>query len=224
MDFQGLVDAQEHLSIQVHPDENTVKELESETVGKDESWFFLDAPSDGWIYAGCHADSPDVMEKAIAAGAIDGMIDRLPVHKGDYVCCHAGTVHALTAGSLVYEIEFGNNYTYRFYDYNRVDEKGKPRELQIKKALRSIRLDARVQSESVKIGEWRKERYYEVCVLENVPCFTNHASVLACLSIIKGKGRVDGCDFHSGMGILLLPGETIEGEFSQVIIAQTRME
>ena len=57
---------------------------------------------------------------------MESVLGRLPVRKGDYVFVETGTLHALTAGCLVYEIQQSTDVTFRFYDYNRVDFKGNP--------------------------------------------------------------------------------------------------
>ena len=100
----AIVDATEDLSLQVHPDDRAAKELEGVEFGKNESWYFLEVPESGKIYDGCKAASNTVLREKTAAGKYDDIIDYLPVEKGDYVYVEAGTMHAMAAGSLVFEI------------------------------------------------------------------------------------------------------------------------
>ncbi|MPN19155.1 Mannose-6-phosphate isomerase ManA [bioreactor metagenome] len=69
-------------------------------------------------------------------------LNHVPVHKDDVFYIESGTVHAIGAGCLVAEIQESSNVTYRLYDYNRVDKKGKKRELHIDKALEVSKLSS----------------------------------------------------------------------------------
>jgi mannose-6-phosphate isomerase len=60
----------------------------------------------------------------------------LPVQRGDVVFVPAGTIHAIGAGILLYEIQQTSVTTYRLYDWNRRGPDGKPRELHLDKAVR----------------------------------------------------------------------------------------
>jgi len=53
----------------------------------------------------------------------------------------SGRLHAIGAGLLIYEIQENSDTTYRVYDWNRVGLDGKPRELHLDQALRSIDFD-----------------------------------------------------------------------------------
>lgn len=205
----ALVDARESLSIQVHPDARTAEKLEREKTGKTESYIFLEGPESGWIYAGCMCGSRKELETAVENGSMERAAARLPVKKGDYVCVEAGTLHALTAGSLAYEIEYGSDFTYRFYDYNRVDEFGKTRELHIQKALESIKLDRVPEKLPCKPGEWMQEEKYEICRMQDRCFYKNSGGQIECISILKGFGECGGIAVHPGMAVILLPGETI---------------
>lgn len=217
----ALVDARENLSIQVHPDDVTAERIEHEKIGKTESWVFLEPPLNGWIYAGCKCKTAKMLEKAVANGEMEQITDRLTVTKDDYVCVTAGTLHAMTAGSLVYEIEYGSDYTYRFYDYNRKDQNGNSRELHIEKALSAIHLDTQPSVKKIADGMWMSEHKYEICRVTGVSRYRNDSSTVECISLLEGEGKCDDCDVKSGMSILLLPGETLTGlTISDAMIAR----
>ena len=135
----GFVDAADDLSLQVHPDDALAREAEGKETGKNESWIFLEAPTSGSIVNGCRAGSMEEVRDAVREGRWDDIIGRLPVRRGDYVWVEAGTLHALTAGSLVYEIQQATDVTYRFYDYGRIGPDGKGRPLQLEKAMRALK-------------------------------------------------------------------------------------
>jgi mannose-6-phosphate isomerase len=58
--------------------------------------------------------------------------------------CHflpAGTVHSIGKGLLIAEIQTPSDTTYRVFDWNRVDQTGRPRPLHVEEALESIHFD-----------------------------------------------------------------------------------
>ena len=102
----ALVEANDNLSIQVHPDDETAPILNPKIKrGKNESWFFIDAPTCGYIFDGCLCGSMDELKRSIAEGKMEAVTGHLEVKPHDYTYVVAGTLHAMTTGSLVYEIE-----------------------------------------------------------------------------------------------------------------------
>lgn len=218
----ALVDASDNLSIQVHPDDKVAKELEGKKIGKKESWIFLETPKSGWIYAGCSAQTNDDVNKAVSEGMMEQIVGHFFVNKNDYVCISAGTLHAMTAGSLVYEIEYGSDFTYRFYDYNRVDAKGKKRELHIEKALKAMDLNVKPKKLNSN-NKFFEEDVYELSRRPIVGSYTNDSSEIECISVLAGEAFLDGVSVHAGMTILIFPNERIdELHFFDAIIAKIR--
>lgn len=218
----ALVDASENLSIQVHPDDVTAERLENRKIGKTESWLFLDGPVEGWIYGGCHSTKREQIVEAVQDGKMEEITAHFPVKSGDYVCVKAGTLHAMTAGSLVYEIEYGSDFTYRFYDYNRIDSNGRMRELHISKAIEAIKPEEVLRSLPVTSSQWISEQHYEICWLENVSCYQNKGGQLELLSIIDGEGRYEDTVIKGGMSVILLPGEMLDLSLMTVIAARMK--
>src|SRR5205823_9320335 len=70
----------------------------------------------------------------VAAGRLDEILRPLPVRPGDVVYIPAGTVHAIGAGIVVYELQQTSDITYRIYDWNRRDASGQTRALHVDKA------------------------------------------------------------------------------------------
>lgn len=206
----ALVDAKENLSIQVHPDGQTAQKLEGNFMGKKESWLFLKEPENGWIYAGCNCSSIKDVQQAVSSGDVEKITKHFPISINDYICINAGTLHAMTAGSLTYEVEFGSDYTYRFYDYERENKSGEKRELHITKALSSIKPDNTIQSFHYLGDRWISEDEYEIRNLKNISVYTNTGTEIECISIMEGAGVIDSCLLSPGITILLLPGEEIK--------------
>lgn len=131
-----FIDAQNKLSIQVHPDDNYAKENENGSLGKYEMWYVLDAKEDASLIFGLHhkVDKSDII-RALENDAIEKYTQNIKVKRGDVFFVKPGTIHAIGAGILIVEIQQNSNLTYRLFDYNRFDKNGKKRELHIKKAL-----------------------------------------------------------------------------------------
>jgi len=125
-----LIDARETLSVQVHPS----------TRGpgwdpKNECWVVLEAPPGAFLYAGTTSDLPAAeLVRRLNAGDLD-VLQRIPVAAGDVVVIPAGTIHAITAGLLVAEIQQCSDTTYRVYDWGRVGLDGNPRQLHLTESV-----------------------------------------------------------------------------------------
>ena len=79
------------------------------------------------MFNGTRVKSTEEFHRLIAEGkTLDG-VGTVEVHAGDYVYVTGGTLHAAAAGSLSFEIEENCDYTYRFYDFDRVDKNGNKR-------------------------------------------------------------------------------------------------
>lgn len=214
----ALVDASDDLSLQVHPNDKTAKELENADFGKNESWYFIDAPKTGKIYDGCKAKTSEELKEKVAQNKYDDVIDYLEVKSGDYVYIEAGTMHAMAAGSLVYEIEENCNATYRVYDFDRIDKNGKKRPLQTENALKSI--DVSLKSKAVPYVGEKVERFYSTQLFKNIEEYTNNSNSLECLTVINGVSEIENCKIQRGVTIVLEPNETVKLNKSGFIISR----
>ncbi len=127
-----LIDAQENLSIQVHPNDEQAESRDR--LGKTEAWYVLAAEPGACIYVGLR-DGVTMEAFQDAAAKLDGssaaMLRRVTADVGSTVLIPAGTVHALGAGVMVYEIQQPSDVTYRMDDWGRVDAQGNPREMHL---------------------------------------------------------------------------------------------
>lgn len=125
-----LIDACENLSIQVHP--NDEQAAAHNRLGKTEAWHVLAAKPGSWLYAGLR-DGVSIEAFLKAAARLDGssasLLRRIPAQPGTTILLPAGTVHALGAGVMVYEIQQPSDLTYRLDDWGRVDAEGNPRQM-----------------------------------------------------------------------------------------------
>lgn len=124
-----FIDAQDDLSIQVHPNDELSKERHN-AFGKTEMWYVVDAAEGALINSGFN--QPVDREKYIEYLKNGNLTDLLKYDEakiGDVFFIPAGRVHAIGKGSMVAEIQQTSDVTYRIFDYNRKDDKGNLREL-----------------------------------------------------------------------------------------------
>ncbi len=134
-----LLDANQDLSVQVHPDDAYAQAHEGGELGKTEMWYVLRAaPEARLIYGLRRGVTRERFVQALQAGTLESCLHYLPVRTGDAIFIPAGTIHALLAGLVVAEIQQNSDATYRVYDWNRLGPDGRPRPLHIEKALEVI--------------------------------------------------------------------------------------
>src|SRR6266496_2482506 len=135
-----LLDAHESLSLQVHPPGQFAGKLGGEP--KTEFWYVAAAEPGAELLLGFRKPSArDRFEKALREGTAADYVHKIPVRPGDAAFLPAGRLHAVSAGNLLIEIQQNSDTTYRVFDWNRVDDKGKQRQLHIEQALQCIDFD-----------------------------------------------------------------------------------
>jgi len=135
-----ILDAQEWLSVQVHPDDALALELEGESRGKTECWYILSSEPHATIqYDMKKGIGIDEYAASIEQGKPTEQLQFLTVKAGDVIYVPAGTVHAIGPGILLYELQQTSDITYRLYDWDRPGLDGKLRELHIEKGLQCSR-------------------------------------------------------------------------------------
>ncbi|BCJ85677.1 mannose-6-phosphate isomerase, class I [Effusibacillus dendaii] len=130
-----LLDAQDDLSVQVHPDDDFAAIHENGEMGKSECWYIVHAEPGAEIVYGHTAESQEELVSKIKSGRWKDLLVRVPVRTGDFFYIPNGTIHALGKGIVVLETQQNSDTTYRAYDYDRIDASGRKRELHIDKVL-----------------------------------------------------------------------------------------
>lgn len=125
-----ILDANEWLSVQVHPDDEYAMIHEGE-LGKTECWYILSAQEGAEIIYGHQAKSKEELRKMIVAGDWDSLLTRVPVKAGDFYYVPSGTMHAIGEGIMILETQQSSDTTYRVYDFDRKDDAGNRRELHL---------------------------------------------------------------------------------------------
>lgn len=129
-----IIDAQNDLSVQVHPDDEYGLANEGE-LGKTECWYILSADSGAEIVFGHNAKTEEEFNHFIETGQWDQLLRSVKVKAGDFFYVPSGTVHAIGSGVMVLETQQSSDTTYRLYDYDRKDADGQLRELHIEKSV-----------------------------------------------------------------------------------------
>jgi mannose-6-phosphate isomerase len=136
-----FLDARDVLSVQVHPDRETCRGM-GKGDPKTECWYVIQAEPGAVIYKGFKKTvTRERFAQALRDGTAADLLAAVPVKPGQCHFIPAGTVHSLGAGLLVAEVQTPSDTTYRVFDWNRVDDSGKPRSLHIAEALESIHFD-----------------------------------------------------------------------------------
>ena len=162
-----FLDANDDLSIQVHPNDK-LAELKHKGSGKTEMWYIIDADPGARMYAGFRnkVTREEFMQKALE-GEITDLVCTEEVAPGDVFYIPAGRIHSIGKGILLAEIQQTSDITYRIFDFNRLSDDGKPRELHISNAADALNFNDVGSTFKTKYNE--KEPY---TILVKSPYFT----------------------------------------------------
>lgn len=190
-----IIDANNDLSIQVHPDDAMARELE-DSRGKTECWYILNEEPASIIY-GLKVEDKNEAIRLIDERKWDELLREVPAKKGDFFFVEAGTVHAIKKGSLILEIQQASDITYRLYDYDRKDDDGKLRDLHLEESKKAIKINENKE----KIKEFEREglkgrilsqnEYFEVYEykIEGISEFIKE-NPYRLYSVIDGRGEI----------------------------------
>ena len=199
-----LLDAEERLSVQVHPPAAIAPALQGEP--KTEMWYVVWAASEADIFAGLRPGTTRAeFAHALSEGNVANLLHRLPTHAGDCIFIPSGRVHAIGAGNVIVEVQQNSDTTYRVFDWNRTGLDGKPRELHIDESMRSIDFkdeapqfqpsagDPLVGCEYFKIERWELD----------APRDAAPSGDFAIITPLAGAVRCGGREFGPGMFFLV---------------------
>jgi mannose-6-phosphate isomerase len=136
-----LIDANDKLSIQVHPNDEVAMEKHG-CFGKTEMWYVIEAEEGAELAIGfSEPTTKESYMQHLQNGTLESILKKEKVQAGDAFFIPAGLIHAIGKGVLLAEIQQASDITYRLYDYNRVGTDGNLRELHTEQALDSINFD-----------------------------------------------------------------------------------
>ncbi|CAN5751674.1 class I mannose-6-phosphate isomerase [soil metagenome] len=135
-----ILDAQDNLSVQVHPDDRTAPLLHGEA--KSEAWFVTHATPQAKLYAGLRpGTTAEVFARGLADGTMMNLVNTLTVAAGDCLDIPGGTLHAIGAGLVIFEIQQNSDTTYRIFDWNRPGLDGKARPLHPEQSMQALNFE-----------------------------------------------------------------------------------
>ena len=133
-----FIEAQEDLSIQVHPNDNLAKKRHK-AYGKSEMWYILECKKNSKIYTGFKPGvTKEIYEDALKNNRIEDIMNVETPEPGNAFFTPAGRVHAIGAGIVLVEIQQTSDITYRIFDWNRKGTGKEKRELHTDLALDAI--------------------------------------------------------------------------------------
>lgn len=131
-----FLDANDWLSLQVHPDDRLARQFQAHENGKTEAWVILEARPDSQICSGLKSGvTPEQLRQALIQGTVEECLNMIPVKRGDCVFVPAGTVHALGPGIVLAEVQQQSNLTFRLFDWGRLDASGNARPIHVEESI-----------------------------------------------------------------------------------------
>ncbi|ATZ21890.1 type I phosphomannose isomerase catalytic subunit [Mesoplasma tabanidae] len=209
-----IINPSKDLSVQVHPNDEYAIKYEND-FGKPESWIILDCPQNSKIIYGHNAKSEEEFNNLINKKDWKNLFKVQKIDKGDFIYVPPGKVHAITSNVKVFELQRSSDVTYRLYDYDRL-ENGKKRKLEIEKSKENIFFPDNY-SYIVKNakGKTFSSNFFSVFIFKSSEhkYFKKYEdSFWIELTVIKGKGTIEGVKFNKGDSAILL------GDFKKISI------
>ncbi len=225
-----LIDANDILSVQVHPDDKYAGEVENDS-GKTEMWYIIDALDGSTLVYGLKEGvTKEDFAKAVAEGRIGDVMNHVPVKAGETYFIPAGMLHAIGAGILIAEIQQNSDLTYRVYDFDRVGADGKLRPLHVDKSIDVTRPFEEKEIEDIRFARGKEcdcgellasSEYFKVrrLMLEGEQELTVSKESFVSLLCLEGSGVIaqggkeyalekgDSYFLPAGMGDLVLCGK-----------------
>lgn len=209
-----IIDACDDLSIQVHPNDKYAFKNESRSLGKSECWLVLDCELGSKIVYGHNAKNHKQLTQMAHDGQFKELLKYKKVRKNDFIYIPSGTVHALTSGILVLEVQQASDVTYRMYDYNRLGLDNKPRPLHLDKALDVIKtpfknptptpiLETFNQSRSLRLV---KDKHFSVYFMKINDCkdyleIKNPGFLI--VNVLSGSGKINNHNVKQGDNLII---------------------
>jgi mannose-6-phosphate isomerase len=224
-----IIDAQDDLSLQVHPGDEYAALHEKTDPGKTEMWYVFHAQDCARIYCGLKKKTDlKTFKKALKSN--QPVTEHLQIYSpqaGDAYFIPAGTVHALGKGNVVIEVQQNSDITYRLNDWGRMDDDGKPRPLHIEKGIQVTAVDSNSGAPLYQQKGAKKQSLVECPYFNVFETISNESSIekidpqtCQVWTILEGKGKLEGEAYHKG-DFILIPAHI--GEVAIQPSSRTRM-
>ena len=219
-----ILDANDWLSVQVHPDDAYSLAHEGE-LGKTECWYIIAADEGAEIIYGHNAQSKEELRQQIESKNWDTLLTKVPVKAGDFFYVPSGTMHAIGAGIMVLETQQSSDTTYRVYDFDRKDASGQLRELHLEKSIDVLTIGepansrpATVTVDNLTSTVLVSSDFFVVYKweIDGKASFKKSADY-SLVSVLNGQGslKIDGQSYDISKGDhFILPSDVMQWEFS----------
>lgn len=147
-----ILDANDWLSVQVHPDDEYAAIHEGE-LGKTECWYIISAEEGAEIVYGHNAQTREELAEMIESGDWNHLLRKTKVKAGDFYYVPSGTMHAIGAGIVILETQQSSDTTYRVYDFDRRDDQGNLRDLHIQQSIDTLTIPGNKLPENKQLVE-----------------------------------------------------------------------
>lgn len=226
-----ILDANDWLSVQVHPDDAYGLEHEGE-LGKTECWYIIAAEPGAEIIYGHNAKSKEELRQQIESKDWENLLTKVPVKAGDFFYVPSGTMHAIGAGIMVLETQQSSDTTYRVYDFDRKDDQGNLRELHLEKSIDVLNIGEPANSRPVttKVDDLKStllvaNDFFAVYKWEiSGKADFEKTADYSLFSVLDGQGSllVDGQEYPIAKGVhFILPSDVqaweIKGELELIV-------
>ncbi|MEW6750178.1 MAG: type I phosphomannose isomerase catalytic subunit [Candidatus Latescibacterota bacterium] len=211
-----LLDAQEDLSVQVHPGDEYARASGLPDSGKAEAWFVLHSQGGRVAHGLQPGVGKDELKAAVREGRVENVVRFHAVQAGDVLFSPPGTVHALCRGVVIYEVQQSSDLTFRIHDYGRLGLDGRPRPLHLEQALEVIdfaaatsgpvpRRDLAAAGDGpVRLVECEHFRLHFLRQAPSSVALLAASPSFASLTVVEGRASLRG----EGAGHVLRAGET----------------
>ncbi len=227
-----ILDAKDDLSIQVHPNNEEAMELDNYPFGKLEAWYILDTPKDNEIIVGTKINSKTKIKQLVKEGKFLDVAKTHKINNGDVFEIKEGTLHAIKGNTFLYEVQQSSDLTYRFYDYDRLDDNGNKRELHIEKSLKVLKFEDTnkvkpfideidgftikylISNDKFELEKWEITK-------DSFISFDPEEKNFLIITCIKGNGKINGIEINKYENLILTTSELeeiiLEGEMELLI-------
>ncbi|MDY0345955.1 MAG: type I phosphomannose isomerase catalytic subunit [Bacilli bacterium] len=207
-----LIDAKEDLSVQVHPNNEYAQKHEGQS-GKSEAWIILNAESNARILVGHNARTHHELQQLVNEQKWRDLLNYRKLVKGEIIYIPSGTLHAICAGTSLIEIQQSSDVTYRLYDYDRIDDEGKKRELHLEKSLDVIDVPAKKQKQIFMpenfdynhLNKVLQTPYFRInsLIVYDDYIFTNPEHKYYLIAVLNGEGKIGRLKATKGNSFIL---------------------
>lgn len=212
----NILDPIDDLSVQLHPDDAFALSY-NHGRGKPEAWVILDTTEDGKIQFGHHAKTLDEFKERAENKDWKHLLKYLKAEKDAFIDIPAGTLHAIGAGVLTYNISRNADCTLRLYDYERIDAAtGKLRDIQPEEVYQNVNMPDRstefvmypsALERGIHVSRyWDEPGLYTLMRLQVETCGTFSHPNFAFYTCVEGEGTIQGVPISKGETLLVPQG------------------